>query len=375
MLFRSVGSAISLGLVSVWLPVQPLGSATPAFTSAFLSSQQPTTQQFSQQPNAAADIIDPSWQPGTVTLDTISDPNGSSSPVRSVVFSPDGRYLFSGGADKAIRVWNLQARSLERVLSPSSDQISEIAISPDGRLLASASLDGTVKVWDWRNGRLLNTLAAHSDVVTSVKFSPDGQVLGSASADKTIRLWDVETGALERTISTNQWIEAIAFSSDGSTIASAGLERVIELWNWQTGRPIRTLTGYASAIYAIAFSPDGQTLAFSPNSRQQAAQNQTAAQPESNTIYFVNLAGKQVGQPLRGHSDYITSLAFSPSGRTLISGSWDNTAKIWNVQTGEVIRDFSERTERILAVSFRLDGRAFALGSGDGTINVFRSDE
>ncbi|MCU0568110.1 MAG: WD40 repeat domain-containing protein [Oculatellaceae cyanobacterium Prado106] len=335
---------------------------------------------------------DPTWQPGTVSLLTIgAQQQGHSSPVRSVVFSPDGQFLASGSVDKTVKIWNLQKRSLERTLSPQVDQVDAIAFSPDGQYLASGCLNGAVMLWDWQSGKLLSLLTEqpgnHTELVTSVAFSPDSQILASGSGDKTIRLWDVNAKTLRQTIATSQFIETLAFAPTGTLLASAGLERTVDLWNWTSGERVRSLGPYGRAIYAIAFSPDGQTLAFSPNSvcltprclEQRPTgtppSSSTQRPPEGNHIRLWSLQGQPSPQTMRGHLDWINSIAFSPSGQTLISGSMDRTIRLWNTETGELIREFQENDRRILSVAFRPDGRAFALGSADGTIKLFISQE
>jgi WD40 repeat protein len=76
-------------------------------------------------------------------------------------------------------------------LSGHTDWVNSVAFSPDGRLLASGSADRTIKLWDVASGSLVRTLSGHTDWVTSVAFSPDGRLLASGSADKTIKLWDI----------------------------------------------------------------------------------------------------------------------------------------------------------------------------------------
>jgi WD40 repeat protein len=308
-------------------------------------------------------VSDPSWQPGTIDLRTIPSSIGHSLPVRSVAFSPDSQFLASGSTDKTIKIWNLKAESLERTLAQNSSQINTIAFSPDGRFLASGGLDGTVRLWNWQSGQLLHTLSKHSNLVTSVAFSPNGQVLASGSGDKVIQIWDTQSGALRQKIVTKQFIQSIAFSPNGEILGSAGVERSVDLWNWETGDPIRSLGLYNSVIYSIAFSPDSQTIAFSPDALSPSA-SASQTKSEHNTIGIWNLQGQPVQQPF-----------FSPSGRTLISGSSDQTVKIWNVQTGELIRDLAENDLRVLSIAYRPDGKAFAMGTGDGTIKLFISTE
>ncbi|HEY9623081.1 MAG TPA: WD40 repeat domain-containing protein [Crinalium sp.] len=332
-----------------------------------------TTPSHSTVHNVATALPDPSWAANTVTLLTITAQQGGHTlPVRSIAFSQTGNYLVTGSADKTVKIWDLSAQTLAKTLTD-ANQINAIAVSPDSRLVASGRLDGVVSLWDWQTGNLITRFSGHTDIVKTVAFSPDGQVLASGSGDKTIRLWDVQHKTLLREITTDQWIESLAFSSDGQTLVTTGVGRQVQLWNWRTGRLIRTLGPYVSTIYAIALSPNGE-IAFSPDGSSTPT-NPSSNGGQHNTIQLLNGQGRSIGRPLRGHQDYITSLAFSPSGRTLVTGSWDHTIRLWNVQTGELIRTFMENDRRILSVAFNPDGRSFAVGSGDGTIKIFMSTE
>jgi len=324
---------------------------------------------------------DPTWQSGSVKyLEIPAEIGGNSRPVRSLAFTPDGQSLVSGGVDKTIKIWNVETRSLIRTLSPNpAQEVVTVALSSDGQTLASGCIDGTVRLWNWKTGKLLYLLSGHSNIVTSVAFSPDGQTLASGSGDKTIRLWNVDDGLLRQTITTQQFITTLAFNPLDDMLASAGVEMSVDLWDWTTGKLVRSLGRYASVIYAIAFSPDGQFLAFSPDAYTGNIST-TESDQERNTLRLWDLQGRQIGQVLRGHTDYIDAVAFSPSGQTLISGSLDKTVKVWNVQTGALIpgtaiQGYLKDDRRILAIAVRADGRAFALGSGDGSIKIFISTE
>ncbi|NJR40623.1 MAG: WD40 repeat domain-containing protein [Leptolyngbyaceae cyanobacterium CSU_1_4] len=321
-------------------------------------------------------LSDPAWKPGTVDyLEIPAAVGGNSRPVRSLAFTPDSQFLVSAGVDKTIKIWNVEARSLIRTLSPSpAQEVGTVALTAEGQTLASGSIDGTVRLWNWKTGQLLQTLTGHSSLVTSVAFSPNGQTLASGSGDKTIRLWNVNDGSLQRTITTQQFIETLAFSPTDDMLASAGIGMKVDLWNGSTGKLIRSLGRYTGVIYAIAFSPDGQSLAFSPDAN---ADNPSL---EQNTLRLWNLRGEQIGQPLKGHTDYIDAIAFSPTGQTLVSGSLDKTVKVWNVQTGMLIpgtaiQEYLKDDRRILAIAYRPDGKAFAVSSGDGSIKIFISRE
>ena len=151
--------------------------------------------------------------------------------------------------------------------------MNSVAFSPDGTTLASASNDTTIHLWDTQTGELRRTFTGHKDVINSVAFSPDGKVLASGSGNiytrgtsgsqgKTIRLWDVETGTIRRTLPAQKHeVLCVAFSPDGKVLA-ASQDKIIQLWDVQTHtvRRSRPLEGHTSWVWSVAFSPDGRTL-------------------------------------------------------------------------------------------------------------------
>ncbi len=146
---------------------------------------------------------------------------------------------------------------------------------------------------------------------------------------------------------------AIAFSPDGKTLASASLslDRTVRLWNVATGELIRPLEGHASMVLSVAFSPDGKILASASSDR---------------TVRLWNVVTGELIQ-LVEHADGVRSVAFSPDGKTLASASLDRTVRLWNVVTGELIRTLEVHAGWVRFVAFSPDGKILASVSYDCT--------
>jgi WD40 repeat protein len=255
---------------------------------------------------------------------------------------------------------------------PTPEYVQSVAFSPDGSTLVSGCSDDKIRVWDVATGVLRATLEGHKDRVNSVAFSPDGLTLASGSCDHTIRLWDVATGVLRLTLECcNRRVNSVAFSPDGLTLACGINFGKMKLWDVSTGEFIETPMEIGF-VRSATFSPDSLTLAYDSGP----------------TIVLIDVAtgevktrfeGHTFGPPFNpfrdevvikestsetGHKYRVTSVAFSPDGLTLVSGSEDKTIKLWNVATGDLKATFDGHTDGINSVAFSPDGMTLASGSG-----------
>jgi WD40 repeat protein len=241
-----------------------------------------------------------------------------------------------------------------------------VAFSPDGHLLASGSTDGTIKLWDVASDTLLHTLSGHTGVVTSVAFSPNGRILASGSAsasgDLGVHLWDVASVKELRTLPFIEDAYTLTFSPDGRFLY-VGTNAGVPIWDMQSGKELSGLE--AGGSRAIALSPDGRMLASTPPF--VIGLNQPS-------ILLWDLASRKLLRTLYGHTHGINSVAFSPDGHLLASGSNDETIKLWSPVTGTPLRTLKGHTDAVNALAFSPDGHLLASGSSDLTL-AFWADQ
>ena len=195
--------------------------------------------------------------------------------------------------------------------------------------------------------------------VNDVKYSPDGTRLAVATSIG-VWLYDTSTDAELNLLSeVPDYVETIAFSPDGSTLASSGYSpnHIIRLWNIDTGELRGTFDGYEE-ILALAFSPDGTVLASSGGGPNYP-------------IRLWNVENRHLQDTLLGHTNWISALSFSADGKTLVSGSEDNTIRLWDIQTGKLKGLLDEHRDDVNSVVFSPDGRTLASCSSDGTIQLW----
>ncbi|MEH1962613.1 MAG: serine/threonine-protein kinase [Nostoc sp.] len=312
-------------------------------------------------------IQNPPWR----CLHTLTGHSGTLSSVNALAISPDGYTLASGSDDKIIKLWDLNTQKVLASLSGHSQAVKSVTFSPDGQILATASDDKTIKLWQVETLEEICTLLGHSHAVKSVAFSPDGQILASGSWDKTIKLWDINTGREICSMTGHQLqVNSVAFSPQGQLLASASYDRTIRLWQISAlessqrelqNRPcyslLSTLSGHAWAVLTVAFSPDGQILATGS---------------DDNTIKLWEVNTGQLICTLVGHSWSVVAVAFSADGETLLSASCDKTVKLWRVSTAEEIVTLSGHVDSVSAVAMSKVTQLIASGSRDKTIKLWQ---
>ncbi len=161
----------------------------------------------------------------------VMDAHGTAAQALAYVTTAKGPRLASGGADRIVKLWNLDTLDRIRTYRGHRDAVSALAFSPDGALLASASRDGNIRIWSTGSGRTLRRLYGHRGRVGGLSFSPDGKTLASSGADGQLRIWDVARGRTLRTMTGHGGpVNAVSFAPDGERIASAGDDGVVRIW-------------------------------------------------------------------------------------------------------------------------------------------------
>lgn len=246
--------------------------------------------------------------------------------------------------------------------------IREIVFSPDGKTLASAAHDGTIRLWDVKSGKAKAVLKGLKGRIRVLRFSPEGAIMASShGGEKVIRLWDVAAGKQKSTLATTSKVRALAFSPDGKTLAWGGFDGTVRLLDVAAGKETAVLSGKDGWVRDIVFSPNGKTLAVRAYDHKR---NNFWGNRYDLRIW--SATGKQVSE-LNG---LIATIGFSPGGKTLMAGGFRKVTKLNVVGKKEptiVKGEGVGKSQRTAWFSARLspDGKTLATLDKDiGVVNL-----
>jgi WD40 repeat protein len=242
-----------------------------------------------------------------------------------------------------------------------------VAFGPDGKTLASGGLDRRAILWDLASGKKRATLA-HSGFVYGLAFAPGGKILatGSGQYDNQgkgepgeIKLWDVSSGRLRATLKGfPDQVLAVAFSPDGKTVAGGGMvgdpktgkltHGEVRLWEVSSGRLRATLKAPLTWVNSLAFAPDGKTLA-SGGLVTSADSGQVKSLVKLWNVPTSKERATLTGDVSQGRND-IRSLTFTPDGKTLIAGN-EQEVRLWDVGTGKELARVPEASDPVMLLS------------------------
>lgn len=249
--------------------------------------------------------------------------------VYDIEYSRDGKWLATASGDPGqfggVKLWLAEPNGggkPVRDLLESGDCVFAVAFSPDSKTLAAAGADRAIRLWDVESGKELATIEDHADWIYDVVFSPDGKRLASASRDKTSKVFDVVKKESIVTFPGHaQPVYTAAFSPDGKNVYTGGEDNLIRVWSPdEDAKQLRQVGGFGGPVFKLQLTPDGKEL---------------VACGSDKVVRVFTAANGAAVRTLSGHADWVYTFALSHDGKTIASGSWDGEVKFWNFADGK----------------------------------------
>jgi WD40 repeat protein/serine/threonine protein kinase len=290
---------------------------------------------------------------------------GHADAVHGAALSPDARRVVTAGADRTVRVWDVAAGACLRVLEGHTDWATSVGLTFNGAHALSAGADRVLRLWDLADGSLLRVFGGHTDAVKAVAVAPGGRFAVSGGADGTTRVWDLATRQCQRTFEGHTGaVKAAAVTPDGRYAVTGGADGTARLWDLGEGLPLaasafmvcRVGTPVLAQVTGRRFrkSLAASQASLTAGDCRAAYAHLTMARlvkgyerdPEalalnarlSTHLPRTGLRASWFSRTLAGHEDGVNAVVVLPDGLTAVTGSFDDTLRVWEIPAGRLIR-------------------------------------
>jgi WD40 repeat protein len=329
----------------------------------------------------------------------------------ALAVSPDGRWIVSGSDGNEVKVWNAAIGELVNSLPGHEGPITAARFSSDGRWLATGDDRGRGRLWKFdpqiQAWYPINWLDGHSRTITALAFADDDRVLVTASGDNTCGQWDVETGKelRDRVLKHPDWVAELDVSDDGTKVLTSCDDGQVRLWSLADAQLISTIEPSAEKVVytSVDLAPDGRSALLTCSATGEVfLWNVNDNQNMSDERSWLNFAGQGLVWTAKftpsgddvltiGGNDArlwdaesrkqiirfsphgaVADVDLSPDDRWLVTGSWDQSAKIWDVASGAAVRKLDGvHIGYVNSVQFSPDGKLVLTASDDGTARLW----
>ncbi|KAH7905105.1 WD40-repeat-containing domain protein [Hygrophoropsis aurantiaca] len=284
---------------------------------------------------------------------------GHTSEVESVAYFRDGKQMVSGSNDKTVRIWNVESEKQEEENLEHEIMVRYISISPDERTLAVSGRESDrVVLWNLESRSVVWTKEEEVEGYR-VAFSPGGQLIG-ATAYNDVVLLDAATGQrIREPFQVGEDVYCLAFSRDGTRLVAGSREGNVRVFDVATGKLVLgPVKSHTTTVSSALFTPDGKQII-------------TASYDRLIRVWDAS-TGQEVGDPMLGHEDTVRQIALSHDGRRLASVG-GATVRVWDRNTQRQLGDSLQAQDnvRYFSVAWSPSGRSIITGTMEGSIHLW----
>lgn len=313
---------------------------------------------------------------------------GHNSYVACAVFSPDSTQVLTGFADGTVRLWDTGAGRELATLQGHNATVNCINFSSDGKLILTGSLDRTVRLWRAASDKLLSRKQLSTGSISSMAFSPDGRLLLAVSNSYTADLWEAQSGKLLSTLKYHTdihynflnvmtsphyaSISRMAFHPAGGKVLIGYSDGIAKMWEtsrekakawWWGTKPIAELQGHSGEIESLAFSPDGRLILTG------SSDGTVCLWKFESMKAWLGLIRHDKPLVNKSYKDWVRCVAFSPNGKLALTAE-GGIIHVWDVMTGNELRNLQEK-DTVISVAFSGDSRHILAGYFSGTVRLW----